>query len=50
MGGKIRLPVLGDFPIADEIIVGPVLTGPHSSTNVLGVWRNAVRASSVMGL
>ena len=47
MGGKSRLPVLGDFPIVDGIMNSWAIPQWGS---FFGVWRNAVRASSVMGL
>ena len=51
MGGKIRAPVLGDFLISDEIMNSEL---GQSSVDLIylqmffGVWRNAVRASSII--
>ena len=49
MGGKSRLSVLGDFPIVDEIM-GQSSVGLIHLQMFLGVWRNAVCASSVMAV
>ena len=51
LGGKSRLPVLGDFPIVDEIMNSWAI--PQWGSFICKWFRclgNAVRASSVMGL